>query len=528
MNNSRLLGYMLPFVLAVGLTIGLYTGKKIGSPTYNAINLGGGGRMEEMIHFIEENYVDTVDKEKLMQTALTEMLQSLDPHSDFIPKEYYMLGHEQLEAQFVGIGVRFLIHRDTLRVTHIIPGGPSERAGLNPGDKIVAVNDENIASVGLQNQDVLKKLKGPEGSEVLLQVIRGKEKRKVPIARGPVVVSSLSSSYMVSKEIGYIKLDRFARISALEFKEALQTLREKGMTKLLFDLRSNGGGYMDVALEILDEFFEDRVLLMYTEDRTKEPYKYFSEGGGSFADNKVVVLINESSASASEIVSGAIQDNDRGIIVGRRSFGKGLVQNEIPLSDSSAFRLTVARYYIPSGRSIQKPYGKNVDYEMEVYHRYESGELYNEDSIKVADSLKFFTKKGRVVYGGGGIMPDVFVPQDTSEKTSAYIRDLYYNQVFTHYAYEYADKHRELVKNKSYFIRSFKVDETMIQELGKMGEELFNLSLNSEDLIKYQRQLAKTIKANIADQLWSASEYYEVRNPDDDDYIEALKQIKKL
>ena len=521
-------GYIVPFALALGLLIGLVTGVFVGNGASQMSTKfsGGNGKVEELIDFIDSKYVDTVNKKALMETAITEMLQSLDPHSDYIPAEYFQQAHEQLDGRFVGIGVRFLIHRDTLNVTHIIAGGPSERVGLKPGDKIVAVDGNNVAGVGLKNEDVFTNLKGPEGSDVVLSILRDGKKVEQKITRGPVEVSSLSAAYMLNKKVGYIKLDRFAGISAREFREAMDRLNEMGMEHLVFDLRNNGGGYMNAALGILDELFGERVLLVYTEGEHEDRQDYFSRGKGALADDKVVVLINENSASASEIVAGALQDNDRGIIVGRRSFGKGLVQNEFPLSDGSAFRLTVSRYYTPSGRSIQKPYGNGVDYEMEVYNRYAHGEMYSADSMVVADSLKFKTKEGRTVYGGGGIYPDYFVPQDTSERTSKYVRDLFYKSLFLHYAYEYATTHRELAKNKTYFIKSFEITDAMLTEVAVMGEELFGVEAKPEELIKYKAQLARLLKANIADQLWTASEYYEVRNYDDIDIKQAVEVIE--
>ncbi len=447
-NNTKkqILG---PIVLAMVLIAGIIIGyallpAKSGSRSplviYPKTN-----KIEAILNLIDEEYVDTVDTEKLEEEIIPELLKKLDPHTVYIPAKDLQNVNEELSSGFGGIGVQFSIQKDTVMVVSVISGGPSEKVGILPGDRIVSVNDSVIAGNDIQNSTVLSLLRGDMGTEVTVGIIRRdlKEPLKFDITRGKIPMYSVDVSYMVTDEIGYIKINRFAANTYSEFLTGMAKLKANGSKKVILDFRGNSGGYLEVAINLCNEFLHDGDMIVYTEGKSTPRQNVHANGKGSFQDIEIAVLIDDFSASASEIFAGAIQDNDRGMVVGRRSFGKGLVQNQIPLADGSALRLTIARYYTPSGRSIQKPYENgNEEYYMDIMSRYEHGEFFNQDSISENDTLKYTTKEGRTVYGGGGIMPDYFVPRDTTALTNYYYK-VRENGLIYRFALEYADDNRD-------------------------------------------------------------------------------------
>lgn len=398
--------------------------------------------VNESFGLINTYYVEKPNLDKISEKGISAMLKELDPHSVFIPERDVQRTNEGLTGNFEGVGISFQLVKDTIQVAEVIVGGPSEKVGLQIGDKIVAIDGENSTGDTINNNFVFKHLRGKKGTKVELTVRRSGNELKFTVVRDKVPIYSVDSHFMIDANTGYVRLTRFARNSANEVRNAINELKKKGMTQLVFDLRGNGGGYLDIAFAIADEFLPEKKLIVYQEGRTQPRQNFVSTRRGCFIEGKIVVLIDENSASASEIVSGALQDWDRATIVGRRSFGKGLVQRQYPLQDGSQMRLTTARYYTPSGRCIQKPYDKGVDaYLKDLSERYSRGEMVHPDSIKMPDSLKFKTSKGRVVYGGGGIMPDVFVPMDTT-RLSDYYLNLRAKGLITDFCNDWANQHR--------------------------------------------------------------------------------------
>lgn len=448
---------------------------------------------------ISEFYVDSVNEDKIVEDAIRGMLDKLDPHSTYNTAEETQELQQPLQGKFSGIGISFNMKQDTLYVISLISGGPSERVGLRPGDRIVSVNDTAVAGVKMKSNDIRKRLMGEKGSLVRVGVKRPgvAEVMKFGITRDEIPIYSVDASYMVDPKTGYIRISRFAEATADEFEKAFNELKKKGMKQLILDLSDNGGGYLNTAIELANWFLEGGQTIVYTEGNNSPRYDATANGRGKYKDGKLVVLVNQNSASASEILSGAVQDWDRGVIVGRRTFGKGLVQRQFSFEDGSMMRLTTARYYTPSGRCIQKPYkaGEKEDYAMDVYNRLKDGELMHADSIHVADSLKYTTLKAqRVIYGGGGIIPDVFVPVDTTEY-SKYYADLSAKGVLIQYTLGYIDKHRDELKAQyadvESFDKGFAVSDAMMKELIAMGEkegvkydeEQFNTSKNVLELL---------------------------------------------
>jgi len=492
----------------------------------NALKFG------RLLRLIDSYYVDTANVEKLTEKAIVSMLQELDPHSVYISKEEVAKMNEELKGNFEGIGISFNIFNDTLLVITTIPGGPSEKVGLMAGDRIVVVDGKNIAGIGLTNEDVFDMLKGPKGTKVSLQIVRKNEPGLLDfvIIRDKIPIFSLDASYMLDKETGYIKLNKFSATTLDEFKEAISELKSNNLKNLILDLRSNGGGYLNAATGLSDEFLDNRKMIVYTEGLHNRKREYKASSEGSFEEGKLVLLINEGSASASEIVSGAVQDWDRGIILGRRSFGKGLVQQPYWLNDNSMVRLTTAHYYTPSGRCIQKSYEEGVDtYRSDYITRMSNGEMFNADSIEFDESLKYKTLfNGRIVYGGGGIMPDIFIPLDTS-RYYQYYNKLRRNNIVNTFALEYVDQNRENLNRKfsgfEKFNRSFEVTEQMISDLVRKGEEQ-DIEKDEESIMFTKPQMKKEIKALIARDLFSRNEFYQVINIEDDAILKALEIIK--
>lgn len=486
-----------------------------------------------MVENIVNNlYVDNVDEEKVVENAVRGILENLDPHSSYSTKEETTSSQETMQGSFSGIGIQFNMQKDTLYVVQTIAGGPSEKVGILPGDRFIAVDDSIIAGRKLKNTDIMKRLRGPKGTKVNIKVKRGSnaELLEFRITRDDIPLNSIDAVYMADGKTGYIRLSRFAATSYKEFKDAITKLKKQGMQQLILDLTDNGGGYMQIAAQIANEMLNRGNLIVYTQGRKSPRQNLNADGSGTFRTQKVVVMINQFSASASEILSGAIQDWDRGVVVGRRSFGKGLVQREFLLPDSSSFRLTIARYYTPSGRNIQKPYvkGDREDYDKDIIDRYNHGELQSADSIHFADSLKHTTLRlHRTVYGGGGIMPDVFVPLDTTQYTD-YHRRLVAKGIIPQFALRYVDKNRADLKaqypDAQKFIKEFTVTDEMLNNLVDAGKAE-KVDFDKSQFAKSKEMLRTFVKAAIANDLFSTGAYFQIVNEQNDIYKEALSII---
>lgn len=486
-----------------------------------------------MVENIVNNlYVDNVDEEKIVENAVRGILENLDPHSSYSTKEETTSSQETMQGSFSGIGIQFNMQKDTLYVVQTIAGGPSEKVGILPGDRFIAVDDSIIAGRKLKNTDIMKRLRGPKGTKVNIKVKRGSnaELLEFRITRDDIPLNSIDAVYMADGKTGYIRLSRFAATSYKEFKDAITKLKKQGMQQLILDLTDNGGGYMQIAAQIANEMLNRGNLIVYTQGRKSPRQNLNADGSGTFRTQKVVVMINQFSASASEILSGAIQDWDRGVVVGRRSFGKGLVQREFLLPDSSSFRLTIARYYTPSGRNIQKPYvkGDREDYDKDIIDRYNHGELQSADSIHFADSLKHTTLRlHRTVYGGGGIMPDVFVPLDTTQYTD-YHRRLVAKGIIPQFALRYVDKNRADLKaqypDAQKFIKEFTVTDEMLNNLVDTGKAE-KVDFDKSQFAKSKEMLRTFVKAAIANDLFSTGAYFQIVNEQNDIYKEALSII---
>ncbi len=478
---------------------------------------------------ISNFYVDSTDNNKLVETAITSMLKELDPHSSYIPKEEVESVNEPLEGSFEGIGIQFQIIEDTLLVIQTIAGCPAEKVGVLPGDKMIFINEELIAGVKIQNSDIMKKLRGPKGSEVTVKILRnGKSELMIfKVIRDKIPVHSVDATYMIDKTTGYIKINNFGSTTVDEFKKSFTELKKKGMKNLILSLQGNGGGYLNAAIELSDEFLGRDKLVVYTQG-IKQPKKVSNATGvGNFEKGKLIILVDEYSASASEIVSGAVQDWDRGVIVGRRTFGKGLVQGQIPLPDGSLLRLTTARYYTPSGRCIQKPYKNRADkYERDIQTRVKNGELFHADSIHFPDSLKYETLTlKRTVYGGGGIMPDVFVPIDTTKYTE-YHRNLVSRGVLNGVVARYVNNYRDSLKKEfstfEKYSKKFFVNESIIAKIIAAGEKE-KISLHQEQLKISEPLLKLQIKALIARDLWDMNSYYKIIDTENESLQRAIE-----
>lgn len=486
-----------------------------------------------MVENIVNNlYVDNVDEEKVVENAVRGILENLDPHSSYSTKEETTSSQETMQGSFSGIGIQFNMQKDTLYVVQTIAGGPSEKVGILPGDRFIAVDDSIIAGRKLKNTDIMKRLRGPKGTKVNIKVKRGSnaELLEFRITRDDIPLNSIDAVYMADGKTGYIRLSRFAATSYKEFKDAITKLKKQGMQQLILDLTDNGGGYMQIAAQIANEMLNRGNLIVYTQGRKSPRQNLNADGSGTFRTQKVVVMINQFSASASEILSGAVQDWDRGVVVGRRSFGKGLVQREFLLPDSSSFRLTIARYYTPSGRNIQKPYvkGDREDYDKDIIDRYNHGELQSADSIHFADSLKYTTLRlHRTVYGGGGIMPDVFVPLDTTQYTD-YHRRLVAKGIIPQFALRYVDKNRADLKaqypDAQKFIKEFTVTDEMLNNLVDAGKAE-KVDFDKSQFAKSKEMLRTFVKAAIANDLFSTGAYFQIVNEQNDIYKEALSII---
>lgn len=480
---------------------------------------------------INNLYVDSVDEKKLVEDAIRGMLEKLDPHSSYSDPEEVKALTEPLQGNFEGIGVQFNMVDDTLLVIQPVSKGPSEKVGIMAGDRIVSVNDTAIAGVKMSREEIMRRLRGPKGTKVNLGIVRRgvAETLKFTVKRDKIPVKSVDAVYMIRPGIGYIRIGNFGATTYDEFMQGLQQLKSQGMTDLVLDLQDNGGGYLEAAVKIANEFLERKDLIVYMEGRQAPRADYNAQGNGSMRQGRVFVLVNEFTASAAEIVSGAIQDHDRGTIIGRRTFGKGLVQRPIPLPDNSMIRLTIAHYYTPSGRCIQKPYtkGDREDYALDFEKRLKHGELTNRDSIHFADSLKFYTlKKHRPVYGGGGIMPDVFVPLDTLQYTKFH-RQLVLKGIVINTDLRYIDNHRDQLKSLfptfESFRDGFQVPQQLVDDVLKEGEKQNVKPKDDDELQKTLPYLKTQLKALIARDLFDMSEYFQIINETSDIVNKAIE-----
>jgi len=489
-------------------------------------------KFSQVLNWIDKYYVDSVNKAQLVDDAIIKMLQSLDPHSTYLTKEEVKEMNEPLQGNFEGIGISFNILDDTIFVVNPISGGPSEQVGILAGDRIVLINGENVAGKGIKTPDVYAKLRGKKGTQVTVSILRRPEKNLIDftITRDKIPLYSIDASYMIDEKIGYIKLNRFSFTTIDEFETALMGLKRNGAKDLILDLSGNGGGYLDVAVKLADQFLGDGKLIVYTEGVNNPKRTYVASSRGNFEDGKIVVIIDEGTASASEIVAGAIQDWDRGIIVGRRSFGKGLVQNPMLLIDSSMIRLTIARYYTPSGRLIQKPYDKGYDeYSNDLINRYNKGELTYADSNIFPNSQKYRTlSTGRVVYGGGGIMPDYFVPLDTSY-LSDYYRKLINRGILNLFVLNYVDANRVKLNSKytdfNTFNSKFEVNDELLDQLIKYAADK-GLAKNDSDFVRSGEHIKTILKAYMARDLWTSSDFYQIYNAKNESYLKAIEVLK--
>ena len=521
-----------PLFFAGTLIVGMFIGTNLGDRNLLQVKTGteeNPNKLVSLIDYIEDHYVDSVDKKKLIDDAIGSILKNLDPHSYYMDPEDLAQAQEQLEGKFEGIGVEFMIYKDSLVVVKTVPGGPSEKAGLKAGDRIVEVEGKAISGKELDSDKAQKLLKGKGGSEVVVAVARRGNEKSLPftITRGSIPIESISASFMVNDTTGYVKVERFAQTTYDEFYEATKTLENKGCKKLVLDLRGNGGGLLDQATQMIEEFLPKDKTIVYTEGRHSKKEIIKSSKRGEFIDMEVVVLIDQGSASASEIVAGALQDWDRSTTVGRRSFGKGLVQHEVELPDRSALRLTVARYYTPTGRCIQKPYGDSIDYAGDFHNRLVNGELTVADSMHYPDSLKFVTPGGRVVYGGGGITPDVFVPLD-STYLNAILGELTYTGIIRQYSFNYIDVKRkefEKFKDGKDFVKKFQVSDAMVTELLGMAKAQ-GITVTSANQKKLSAELKNRVKAQLARHLYDDNTMYQVLLESDKDFKKAMEISK--
>jgi carboxyl-terminal processing protease len=529
-NNKKT--YLIPLLLAVFLAVGLLLGSFFSSRTgfLNTANTEGGEKyqkIQDIIEILDKRYVDTVDGEKLFEETIGDMLHKLDPHSNYIPARDLQAMNESIEGKFGGVGVRFFVIRDTICITHVMVESPSLKAGLKAGDKIIQINGKPVANKKITTEKIMGMLKGVENTSVNVQILRAKKLINKQIIRGIIPISSIMCYNMINGTTGYIKIEQFSVNTAEEFRKAALALQSKGMTKLILDLRNNGGGVLRSATEIVDDFLKGDLPIVMTKGEHEETNTYRSTSGGFLESTKLAVLVNENSASASEIVAGALQDNDRGIVIGRRTFGKGLVQQDIQLRDGSNLRLTIARYYTPTGRCIQKPYTGDIEeYYQGQYDRYDNGELYKPDSSLFVDSLKFKTPKGKVVYGGGGIMPDIFVPFD-STGMSFYYTELRYSSAFQSFSFDFVSTKRDKWKSAEAFEKSFTITDELLAKFVKYAEKNEKVTFDQKAFTTSKKVISQSLKAEIARQLFVEQGYYTIMNSFDKEVIKAVQVLNK-
>lgn len=529
-NNTRFIPFLLAICLIAGIAIGTFYANHFSGNKLGIINTSS-NKLNALLRIIDDQYVDTVNMGALVEEAMPQILSELDPHSSYIPAKDLEAVNADLKGSFSGIGIQFTIQNDTIHVNSVIQGGPSEKVGLMAGDRIVEVDDSAFVGKIVTNSEAMKRLKGEKGSKVKLGVYRPGEKDLLhfTVIRGNIPVKSIDAAYMINEKVGYIKVNKFGETTYPELLIALAKLNQKNCEGLIVDLRGNTGGYMAAAIQMVNEFLPNNRLIVYTQGRKSPREDYNSNGTGSNQKMPLVVLVDEGSASASEIFAGAIQDNDRGTIVGRRSFGKGLVQQPIEFSDGSAIRLTIARYYTPSGRCIQKPYekGKESEYELDLLTRYEHGEFFSADSIKQDETEVYHTRLGRPVYGGGGIMPDIFVPQDTTGMTS-YFRMAANRGLIIRYTFDYTDQNRSTLQ---------KYDTPEKMEAYLKGQNLLNkfaawaekkgLKRRNNLMMKSRRLFEMSLYGNIIYNMLGMEAYVEYLNESDKTVLKAVEILEK-
>jgi len=527
MSESPKSNYTLPILLAFCLCIGSWLGSELAKPINGFVggNKAEVQKLEDILSLLDNRYVDKINKDSIFENTISEMLHKLDPHSNYIAAKDMKAVTESINAEFGGVGVRFLILRDTICVSNVMENTPSFISGVKSGDKIIEVDGKKMTGKKVSNDIVMASLKGEEGTIVNVKVLRGKKKIGIKIKRGVIPIKTITSAYMVNKTVGYILIDQFSIPTANDFRKAAIELKQQGMKELILDLRGNGGGVLTSATEIADEFLKEGLIILKTKGRKTKEEIYKSKSGGILENTKTVVLINSSSASASEILAGALQDNDRAIVVGRRSFGKGLVQEDRKLRDGSNLRITIARYYTPSGRCIQRPYKGSYEDYMEDEQRFASGELYKPDSSIYTSSLKYKTLGGRTVYGGGGITPDVFVPYDSSG-TSFYLTSLQWSGAITAFSFDFVKDKRSKWKSANEFNQNFFVDDALANKLADFASKSFKVEYFSTEFNHSKVLLAKILKAEIARQIWTEEGFYTVFNPLDNEFQKALEQLK--
>lgn len=523
----------MPLIIAIsvvaGILIGTFYAKHYGGTKLGIIN-GSSNKLNALLRVIDDQYVDTVNMTDLVEKAMPQILAELDPHSTYIPAQKLEEVNSELEGSFSGIGVQFTIQDDTIHINSVIQGGPSEKVGLMAGDRIVMVNDSLFVGKGLTNEKAMRNLKGPKGTQVKLGIKRASEKELLDftITRGDIPQNTIDVAYMIDEQFGYVQISKFGRTTHVELLNAIAQLTHQNCKGLIIDLRDNTGGYMEAATRMVNEFLPEGRLIVYTQGRKYPRMEEYANGTGSCQKMPLVVLMNEGSASASEIFAGAIQDNDRGTIVGLRSFGKGLVQQPIDFSDGSAIRLTIARYYTPSGRCIQRPYanGKDSEYEMDWLNRYEHGEFFSKDSIKQDESVKYYTTLGRPVYGGGGIMPDVFVPQDTTG-ISSYLIEVRNKGLILQYSFHYSDNNRtklselEDENDMLKYLRRQGIVEQFIRYADTKGVKRRNLLIH-----KSYKLLEKNLYGNIIYNILGKEAYIRYINQSDSTVKKALEILE--
>ncbi len=529
MKNKSLMPIIYSAILVAGIFLGIYLAKSNGITAASQSN-DDMSYINDVFSLIDKEYVDTINIKDLQVKAVTHILESMDPHSEYIKPEVLDDVNDNLQGSFHGIGVSFRIEKDTIAIINTIKGGPSEKVGIMAGDRIVYVGDTLVAGTKVTNKDAMRLLKGPKKTKVDVKIKRRgvDELLDFTIVRDVIPTHSVDVAYMIDDEIGFVKMTKFSATTHKEFVEAIKKLKSEGMKKLILDLRDNTGGYLGESVGVVDELLEDNKLIVYTEGEHRERAYLFSRHRGLWEDKDVVVLINEGSASASEIVAGALQDNDRGTIIGRRSFGKGLVQEQFDLGENGALRLTVARYYTPTGRCIQKPFtGNKEEYLLEEYSRYTTGEMFNIDSIHFADSLKYITPKGRIVYGGGGIMPDIYVPLE-NDSSHYFFNKMANSGILFQYAFDYADAHRKKilsygdVKN---FDKKFVFTDAMFDELMRRAEEK-KITGNKADKDKARELSEPLFKAYVARDVFGDEAFYVLYEPIDEILQEAISKLK--
>lgn len=525
-KSIRNLKKYLPLWVGTAIAVGVLIGSKLNfndsTQKIFATN-SKKDKLNRLIDYIDYEYVDNVNTDSIVDVTVNGILENLDPHSVYIPKKDYAHNADDMRGAFIGIGVSYYFYKDSIAVIRPITGGPAEKAGIKAGDRIIYADGKKLFGELIERDSVTNYLKGAINSKVALQIYRPSlnKKLEIKLRRKEVPLISVDASYKLTDDLGYIKVNRFSETTYIEFKNALDKLLDQGISKLVLDLRNNPGGYISTAERVVDEFLENNKLVLITKNKSEDINKTYATRRGDFEHGKLYVLINENSASASEIVAGALQDNDKGTIIGRRSFGKGLVQREMSLGDGSAVRLTIARYYTPTGRSIQRPYGNGNDtYFKEYEKRYRNGELIHADSIKVADSLRYTTPKGKVVYGGGGIIPDVFVPKDTSLENET-IQYVSRSGFMSYFIFEYLEKNRDIFKGMDFeeFRLQFNVEDTLSTEF----IEYSKFEEAKIDLSKYMEELNRTLKANIAQQLYGPNAYEIIMNENDPMILKVLE-----